>query len=62
MSIIEAGVLMEIRKSMENTPKRDRKIDKLDHHSNVQSRLSRTTTHKVDIGRVAAHELLATPK
>jgi hypothetical protein len=54
--------LMEIRKFMENTPKRDRKIDKLDHHSNVQSRLSRTTTHKVDIGRVAAHELLATPK
>jgi hypothetical protein len=53
---------MEIRNFMGNTPKRDSKIDKLDHHSNIQSRVVRTTTHKVDIGRVAAPELLATPR
>ena len=47
---------------MGNTLEGDSRIDEIDHHSNIYSRVARITTHRVDIGSVAAHELLATPK
>jgi hypothetical protein len=53
---------METRTYVGNTLKRDSKIVEIDHHSNIQSCVVRTTTHKVDIGRVAAHKLLTSPK
>lgn len=38
------------------------RIDEIDRHSNIYARVARTTIYRVDIGSVAAHELLATPK
>jgi len=46
---------------MGNTLEGDSRIDEIDHHSNIYSRVARITTHRVD-SSVAAHELLATPK